>query len=160
MRPRTLTPEAASVLRKFRVIFNSVRRHFREIERKAGVSGAHLWALGVVADHPGIGVNELAKALEVHQSTVSNLLKTLVAKKLLAAQRSEADRRAVQLSVTAAGRKVLAKAPGPYSGVLPDALLELQPQVVKRLDRDLDTLVQVLNPDEADAFVLLSRRQR
>ena len=160
MRPRTLTPEAASVLRKFRVIFNSVRRHFREIEQKAGVSGAHLWALGVVADHPGIGVNELAKALEVHQSTVSNLLKTLVTKKLVAAQRSEADRRAVQLTVTAAGRKVLAKAPGPYSGVLPDALLELQPQVIKRLDRDLDTLVQVLNPDEADAFVLLSRRHR
>lgn len=160
MRPRTLTPEAASVLRKFRVIFNSVRRHFREIEQKAGVSGAHLWALGVVADHPGIGVNDLAKALEVHQSTVSNLLKTLVAKKLVTAQRSEADRRAVQLSVTAAGRKVLAKAPGPYSGVLPDALLELQPQVITRLDRDLDALVHVLNPDEADAFVLLSRRHR
>lgn len=160
MRPRTLTPEAASVLRKFRVIFNSVRRHFREIEQKAGVSGAHLWTLGVVADHPGIGVNDLAKALEVHQSTVSNLLKTLVARKLVTAQRSEADRRAVQLTVTAAGRKVLAKAPGPYSGVLPDALLELQPQVIKRLDRDLDTLVQVLNPDEADAFLLLSRRHR
>jgi DNA-binding MarR family transcriptional regulator len=160
MRPRALTPEAASVLRKFRVIFNSVRRHFREIEQKAGVSGAHLWTLGVVADQPGIGVNDLAKALEVHQSTVSNLLKTLAAKKLVVAQRSEEDRRAVHLFVTAAGRKVLAKAPGPYSGVLPDALGELQPQVVKRLDRDLGTLVQVLNPEDADEFLLMGRRRR
>ena len=157
---RPLTPEAANVLRKFRVIFNSVRKHFRATERKAGVSGAHVWALGVIAEQPGIGVGELAKALDVHQSTVSNLLRTLTAKRLVASERSEADKRAIHLYVTASGQKVLQRAPSPYSGVLPDALLELDPKVLKRLDRDLDRLVAILSPNEDGAYIPLGSSSR
>src|SRR3569832_850142 len=135
---RALTPEAANVLRKFRVVFNSVRRHLRATEKTAGVSSAHVWALGLIAERPGIGVNELAKALEVHQSTVSNLLRKLAAKRLVVVERNAEDRRAVQLFAPAAGQKVLQRAPGPYSGVLPQALLDLDPRLVKRLARALE----------------------
>jgi len=50
-------PDPASrVLRRFRLVFNAVKSHFRAVERKAGISGAQLWALSVVHGHPGIGV--------------------------------------------------------------------------------------------------------
>src|SRR5438045_1341260 len=74
---RTRAEAATFVLRKLRLVFNTVKGHFREVEKKAGVAGAQVWALAVIRDKPGIGVSELAKAMDIHQSTASNLIKPL-----------------------------------------------------------------------------------
>jgi len=113
---------AARVLRRFRVVFNAVKNHFREVEKKAGVAGAQLWALSVVRDRPSIGVSDLARAMDVHQSTASNLVKTLLERSLIEARKDSTDRRTVQLHLLPAGSKVLRRAPGPFAGVLPEAL--------------------------------------
>lgn len=147
------------MLRRFRVIFNSVRKHFRRTEEQARASHAHVWALSVVRDHPGIGVTELSAALDVHQSTASNLVRKLVAEGLVRQQRSDDDGRAVHLHATAAGSRLLKKAPSPYAGVLPDALLELDTLALKRLDRDLARLVAILSPNEDGAREPMSRRR-
>jgi DNA-binding MarR family transcriptional regulator len=146
---------AARVLRRFRLVFNTVRSHFRAVETKAGISGAQLWALSVVHAHPGIGVSELARAMDVHQSTASNLLRPLVDKELVVADRGGEDRRAVQLHATPRAGRVLAKAPGPFTGVLPQALGRLDQATLARLDRDLARLIAELGGDERDANVPL-----
>ena len=61
--------------------------------------------------------------------------------------RSGADRRAVQLKATARGLRVLRKAPGPFTGVLPQALESLDPATLSRLDRDLGKLARILGAD-------------
>src|SRR5688572_5650794 len=139
---------AGRVLRRFRVVFNAVKTHFRNVEKRAGISGAQLWALSVVRDHPGIGVGGLAKALDVHQSTASNLLRQLVALELVETGRTTADRRAVHLRVTRDGSKALRKAPGPFSGVLPEALASLDAATLARLERDLGKLIDALGADD------------
>jgi DNA-binding MarR family transcriptional regulator len=146
---------AARVLRRFRLVFNTVKGHFRAVERKAGISGAQLWALSVVHANPRIGVSELARAMDVHQSTASNLLRALVDKELVVADRAGEDRRAVQLQATARAGRVLAKAPGPFSGVLPEALGRLDRATLARLDRDLSRLIAELGVDERGATVPL-----
>lgn len=155
-----LPPEATRVLRKFRVLFNSVRRHFRATETKVGLSGAQVWALGVIGEHPGIGVNDLADAMDVHQSTASNLLRALTAEGLVQADRDDADKRAVRLKATAKGRKLLKDAPGPYTGVLPEALVALEARTLKRLDRDLGTLIALVGPEEDGARIPLGQKRR
>lgn len=147
---------AALVLRRFRLVFNAVKGHFRSIERKTGISGAQAWALSVVRDRPGIGVGDLARAMDVHQSTASNLLRALVEQGLVVSARGDRDRRAVKLEVTAEGLKVLRKAPGPFTGILPDALQRLDKATLARLDRDLARLVQELGiEDERGANIPL-----
>jgi hypothetical protein len=42
---------------------------------------------------------------------------------------------------------VLKKAPGPFSGVLPEALASLDAATLARLDRDLGKLIEVLGAD-------------
>ncbi|HSI55314.1 MAG TPA: MarR family winged helix-turn-helix transcriptional regulator [Ramlibacter sp.] len=156
----TMTPEAVRVLRQFRVVFNSVRKHFRVTEKKAGISGAHVWALSVVKEHPHIGVGDLARAMDVHQSTASNLVRTLLAEELVAAEKDPADRRAVQLTITAKGNRVLRSAPNPYEGVLPEALHALKAGTLKRLERDLEELIAVLDPDHSGAHIPLGRADK
>ena len=166
MATRTTTPRkkpaagetadpSARVLRRFRLVFNAVKTHFRAVETKAGISGAQLWALSVVHAHPGIGVSDLARAMDIHQSTASNLLRVLIDAGLVVAGRDGEDRRSVQLKTTARGARALSKAPGPFTGVLPDALGRLDARTLARLDRDLGRLIEELGGDERGAGVPL-----
>lgn len=151
---------AARVLRRFRLVFNTVKSHFRAVETQAGISGAQLWALSVVQGHPGIGVGDLAQAMDVHQSTASNLLRALLDAELVVSARGGTDRRAVQLQVTPRGAKVLAKAPGPFTGVLPEALARLDARTLARLERDLGRLIDELGADERAASIPLGSNGR
>lgn len=148
---------AARVLRRFRVVFNAVKAHFREVEKKAGLAGAQLWALSVIKDRPGLGIGELAGAMDVHQSTASNLVKSLLAQDLVEARKNGSDRRTVQLHVLPAGARLLRRAPGPFSGVLPSALAGLDAATLARLDRDLGKLIAVLDADERDGAIPLGQ---
>lgn len=150
-------PEPANrVLRQFRVVFNSVKTHFRQVEREAGVGGAQLWALSVIERRPGLGVTELSRELDIHQSTASNLLKSLVERGLVVASREGMDRRSVALRLLPAGQDVLRSAPMPFSGVLPDALSSLDPDTLARLEQDLGKLIALLADDDDGAGVMIS----
>ncbi|MBC7942207.1 MAG: winged helix-turn-helix transcriptional regulator [Chitinophagaceae bacterium] len=148
---------AARVLRRFRLVFNAVKTHFQQVEKKAGVGGAQLWALSVVRGNPGIGVNALAREMDIHQTTASNLVKALVKAEMMAAEKNGADRRTVQLRVLPAGTRVLRRAPGPYSGVLPGALARLDTATLVRLDRDLSKLIRELGVDDKAAGIPLAQ---
>jgi len=145
------------VLRRFRLVFNAVKTHFQQVEKKAGVGGAQLWALSVIHAHPGIGVNSLAAFMDVHQTTASNLVKALVTAEMIAAEKTAPDRRAVQLRILPAGMRVLRKAPGPFAGVLPDALATLDAKTLERMDRDLALLIAALSADEKAARIPLAQ---
>ncbi len=151
------TPPAARVLRQFRIVFNAVKTHFRQVERDTGVGGAQLWALSAIERRPGIGVTELARELDIHQSTASNLVRTLSERGLVATAREGLDRRSVALRVLPAGQAVLGRAPQPFSGVLPDALASLDPSTLVRLEQDLGRLIDLLEADEASGKLPLAQ---
>ena len=160
--PATLTPSAHAlpatrVLRQFRIVFNAVKSHFRQVEREAGVGGAQLWALSVIGHAPGIGITGLAHELDIHQSTASNLIRALVELGLVEASRGGQDRRSVALRLLPAGSEVLQRAPLPFAGVLPDALESLDEATLARLERDLGALIGLLGADESSANVPLAQ---
>jgi DNA-binding MarR family transcriptional regulator len=155
---RAATQEAAArVLRRFRLVFNAVKTHFQQVEKQAGVGGAQLWALNVIDTHPDIGVGGLAQAMDIHQTTASNLVKSLIERQMAAAQRNGLDRRAVQLRITSAGARILRKAPGPFAGVLPEALALLDAETLSRMDRDLGALIDLLQADDRAARIPLAQ---
>ena len=125
------------VLKKFRIIFGSVRQHFREVEQTCGVTGSQLWILQEVAKIPDTGVSELAERLSVHQSTCSQLVEKLAARGLIKKERNKQDQRRVGLSLTAAAQRILGSAPGPAEGILPEALQALPESALLALDQAL-----------------------
>lgn len=145
------------VLRRFRIVFNAVKTHFQQVEKSAGLGGAQLWALSVIAAQPDMGVNDLARAMDIHQTTASNLVKALLGLSLITSHRNGPDRRAVHLQVLPAGERLLRKAPGPFGGVLPEALARLDPQLLERLDQDLGALITALGADERAAGIPLAQ---
>lgn len=148
---------AVRVLRQFRLVFNTVKTHFQQVEKRAGLGGAQVWALSVVRDRPGIGVSDLARALDVRQPTASNLVKALADQDLIEVRKHARDGRAVMLHLLPAGARVLRRAPGPFTGVLPEALAALDPATLERLEQDLAELIKILGADERGANIPLSQ---
>lgn len=146
----------AQVLRRFRVVFNAVRTHFRDMEKQVGLGGAQVWALGIIKAKPGIGMGGIAQDMDIHQSTASNLIKALQKRELIEMTRALDDRRNVCLKILPAGTALLKKVSGPFEGVLPSALSELKESTLKRLDKDLSELIVLLKADESAGEIPLA----
>ncbi len=138
---------AEAVLQQFRIVLNAVKTHFQQVERKAGIGGAPLWALTIIREQPGIGVGDLAIALSVRPPTASIIVRTLSLQGFVEPSREGPDRRSVQLHITTEGRKLLRRAPRPFAGVLPEALRALEPATLDLLNRGLRELVPLLDAD-------------
>ncbi|MEO8627293.1 MAG: MarR family transcriptional regulator [Betaproteobacteria bacterium] len=111
------------------------------VERRYGVTGAQLWALRELARQPGVRVTDLAAAMALHQSTVSNMIDKLIRKRLIRRERGDEDRRVVRLHLTVAAARVLRAAPTPGSGMLANALEGLPSSALTGLDRQLEALL-------------------
>jgi DNA-binding MarR family transcriptional regulator len=135
-------PDTLSALMQFRQIFRTAKQHFSSVERAVGVTGAQLWALREIGDHPGLKVTELAEAMALHQSTVSNLLEALSRQGLVERRRSHTDQRVVHCFLSTSGKRIVRKAPQPARGVLPDALAALPASELRKLNRSLQVLLE------------------
>lgn len=144
----TSTPDsikaATNALKKFRVIYGTVRQHFREVEQSCGISGSQLWLLQEIHRTQNIGVSELANRLSIHQSTCSQLVDKLAKAKLVTKIRSEQDQRRVGLCITEQAIAILSKAPSPAEGVLPEALNAMPKDVLLELDSVLEKVIKQL----------------
>ncbi|MDE2118544.1 MAG: winged helix-turn-helix transcriptional regulator [Betaproteobacteria bacterium] len=157
MSKRSKNQLSLQVLKKFRIIYGSVRQQFREVEQTCGVTGSQLWILQEVANTPGIGVSELADRLSIHQSTCSQLVEKLVVRGLITKERSKEDQRRVGLRVTEEASKLLRSAPGPAEGILPEALQALPESALLALDNSLIGVIgQLRIHDDKFAGKLLS----
>jgi DNA-binding MarR family transcriptional regulator len=138
-------------LQQLRTIFASARRHDTEVRRIAGISGSQLWALSEIARSAGMRVNDLSERMALHQTTASNLINALVELKLVRRDRDEEDQRIVRLRITTDGKRMLLRAPGPYAGLLVDALRHMQTPELRRLKSALLVLANVLRDASAGA---------
>lgn len=142
---------AVLALRQFRQIYAAVRTHFHHVEQLTGTGPAQLRALSILHGRPDTRVSELATAMDIHQSTASNLVKSLLARKLIRSSRCETDARVLQLRLLPAGERILQRLPGAYIGVLPRALQTLPEPVLRRLNADLDILLEAMDADDSTA---------
>ena len=156
--PALATPVTSTkVLRRFRVVFNAVRTHFRQMEKEVGLGGAQVWALSIIANAPGIGIGKIAAQMDIHQSTTSNLVRDLQRKNLISVAKATEDRRNVQIHALPAGLQLLEGVRGPFTGVLPLALDQLDRATLNRLDQDLGALIALLQADETAAEIPLAK---
>jgi DNA-binding MarR family transcriptional regulator len=129
------------ILQSFRTVVGSARNYDAEVRSRTGISGSQLWALSEISREGGMSVNAVAERLALHQTTASNLVNTLSERRLIRRVRDQADQRVVRLYATADGMRLLLRAPGPYAGLLIDALRKLEPTELSKLLRGLGALL-------------------
>ena len=145
------SPLALEVLQQFRVIYGTLRQHFREVEARCGLTGSQMWILQEVQRTPELGVTELALRMGIHQSTCSQLVDKLVSQAYLTKNRQQEDQRRVGLALDSKGLEAISMLPGPAQGILPAAISDLPDVAIKTLHINLSELIRHL-PGKDDSF--------
>lgn len=133
--------DVRSVTHGLRIVMRAIQDYSRHVERQCGLSSSQLWALWELFASPGMTISELAAALYIHQSTVSNLLDKLEIKGLVERRRDGPDQRIVRLHLSDAGVALLSNAPRPAQGALTPALQQLPDASLQCLSAGLGDLV-------------------
>ncbi|HEY4187036.1 MAG TPA: MarR family winged helix-turn-helix transcriptional regulator [Polyangia bacterium] len=146
-------PDAAAreVLDGVRRIVRVLRESSRASERHVGLSAAQLFVLQRLAQTSALSMNELAAQTLTHQSSVSVVVSKLVARHLVARAASSADGRRVEVTLTKAGRAVVARTSlVPAQDRLIAGVLRLPPKDRAALADGLRRLVAAMSlPTEA-----------
>ena len=132
--------DVRGVMDSIRRIVQALRLYDRQAEKRVGLSGAELFVLQKLDVETGTSVNELARRTHTHQSSVSVVTRKLVDKKLVRRMRSKADGRAVELSLTPRGRRILRGTPEAAQ----DRLLAAVHQLAAPRRRQLKSLLEEL----------------
>lgn len=140
--------ELQSVLDDLRRLVKALGASSRSAQARVGLTGAQLFVLQSLRGRQAISMNQLAERTRTHQSTVSVVVKRLVAAGLVARSVAADDGRRLALSLTAAGRARLKKAPqAAQEGLI--AGLERLPRPTRAcLARDLHRLVEAMRLDD------------
>lgn len=157
-RPRTdaTTEAVALVLTGIRRLDRGLRLAARNAERATGLSAAQLFALEHLSDDRPLSLNELARRTFTDRSSVSVVVDRLAEAGLVSRATDPSDRRRAQIRITAAGRRILDRAPLAPTDLLITALEELPSGSVRALGQSLARLNDELG--FTDAAMLFDSR--
>jgi DNA-binding MarR family transcriptional regulator len=104
-------PRTREILDAIRRVVQALRESSRLAEARAGLSGAQLFVLRMVAESPGLSLNELAERTRTHQSSVSAVVARLTRKGLVQKRTSAGDARRIEIRLLPVGARRLDRAP-------------------------------------------------
>lgn len=145
--PAVATEETRIVLDSIRRLVQGLRVAARTAENELGLSGAQLFVLQKLGEGGPMSVNDLAERTFTHQSSVSVVVQRLVEKGLVHREPSEEDRRRVDLSLSAAGRKLLSRSPAAAQDDIISAMESMPAAARKQLAQRLSELVTAMGLD-------------
>jgi len=99
------------VVNSLRRITQAIRLSSSVVQDRLGITGAQLFVLQELAELPGASLRELADRTLTDQSSVSVVVSRLVDGGQVARRISSVDARRTELTLTAAGRVLLRRAP-------------------------------------------------
>ena len=108
--PNNLSSEN-QIVAAIRRIIRAVDLHSRRLVEEYGLTGPQLAVLREAGRLGHTSISPLARAVHLSQPTVTGILDRLERRGLVERRRNAADRRAVNVTVTAEGHKILNRAP-------------------------------------------------
>jgi len=139
--------EIPEVIDNLRRIFQAVTEYSRSAERETALTGPQLWALKILAQDAPLRVSELARRMYLRPATVVGILDRLETKGLVTRNRSETDRRAVDLDLTGAGRTLVANAPEVAQTMLIKGLETLSDEQFSQVLEGMQHMVRLLGAE-------------
>lgn len=148
--------QVANIIDNIRRFFQVLNEHSKLVERETGLTGSQLWAIKTIAGAEPIKPSELARRMYLHPATVVGLIDRLVNRGVVVRDRSEQDRRVVEIRLTEAGRRLLLSAPEVPQEMLVEGLEGLSHEKLSRVADGMEDLVVILGAQGLAPQLLLS----
>ncbi|MCG3113149.1 MAG: MarR family transcriptional regulator [Candidatus Manganitrophus sp. SB1] len=146
----------AKIVQSFRRIFKAIHQYSEEVLKEFGVTGPQLWLLKTLREEGGTSVGELSEKMYLHISTVSGIIDRLEAKGYVVRKREAPDRRVVTVHLTAAGKRIVDRAPEPSQGKLLYSLQTLSEKEVLEMHDALQKIVRLMELEQIEATFFFS----
>lgn len=151
-----MTDLTDDVLVSLRRIIRANDLHSRKLGKETGLTTPQLVVMLAIVESDEPTVSEISKRVSLSQATVTNILNRLEGQELVRRQRSEQDKRRVNLEVTAKGRKLLAGAPQPLQEGFIARFNQLQDWEQYLIVSSLARIASMMDADDLDAAPLLA----
>lgn len=144
------------VLRALRRVLKKVSEHSKHLARESGLTLPQLLCLRAVSEHDTpLSLRALSKIVQLSPPTASSIVARLVRAGLLSRERSQRDRRSVEISLTEAGRERLSGLPRPLQERFLTKLNALDDLEQAEILKVLQQIVEMMNAEDFDAAPIL-----
>ena len=144
------------VLVALRRIIRATDIHSRRLGKETGLTTPQLVILRAVAVGDAPTVSEIARSVSLSQATVTTLLNKLEARGMVIRQRSEQDRRRVNVYPTDRGKVLLETAPEPLQDQFSARFRELDTWEQHQLVASIERIANMMDAETLDAAPLLA----
>jgi len=148
--------DATAIVQGLRRIVHALQLFSQDVYRGYSLTAPQLWALKTLRRDGPLSAGHLARALAVHQSSVSVLIQRLERRGLVRRARVTPDRRFVRVELTERGAAIAAEAPEPAQGRLLHALDAMPQRQLRAIRRSVDHLVRVMEASDVAARFFFS----
>ena len=121
----TRLPDVLQFMQLLWAVVHGLERSSKGMAADLGVTGPQRLVLRVVGLFPGVSAGELAAVLHVHPSTLTGVLRRLVAQRMLLRVADPVDRRRAVLRLTPAGARVNATRRGTVEAAVATVLADV-----------------------------------
>jgi len=128
----------------------------RNLARSIGLTGAQLRVLQIVHETGISNPTAISTRMGVTQATVTGMTQKLEAAGMLCRERSAADRRQMNLTITQEGRDAVDNAPDPLQQSYVRKFAQLEDWEQAMVLASLERVAVMLNADDIDASPVLS----
>ena len=135
-------------LRLLWALDHALQKRSKRLAVKRGITGPQRFALRMIDHAPGIGAGALARALKMHPSTLTGVLRRLERAGLITRQSVSGDQRRATLVLTRAGRTKVRNRTGTIEQSVSAVLGRTPAAELKRVSTFLQTLVAAIDPDQ------------
>jgi DNA-binding MarR family transcriptional regulator len=144
------------IFRDLRRVVHALELYSKDVNARFGLTAPQLWALWELDRQGAMALGALAKALQLHPSTVVGLVDRLEEKDLAQRESDPTDGRRIRIRLTPKGRGLLRRAPHPAQGRLVHGLQAMSETQVASLRRALATLVRLMEAEDLEARFFFS----
>jgi DNA-binding MarR family transcriptional regulator len=138
------------ILIAIRRVIRSMDVYSRKIYAVLGLTTPQLLCLDALGKNDHMITKELARTVNLSESTVIGIVDRLEAKQYVTRHRSQEDRRKVYLTLTKAGRGVLNKTPSLLQDKFSAALTKLDDKEQNTITQSLERVVELMEAKDLD----------
>lgn len=127
-------------------LYHLMGQYFNEVLRPYGVARSQWYMLYYIHQSGGLTQKELQRVLQIESATLTEAINSLGQKGWVIRQRSKADRRAKELSLTPVGQKLWESLPDPIMAIRGRMLQGISADDEEIARKILDKAIQNLEP--------------
>jgi DNA-binding MarR family transcriptional regulator len=149
-------PTVDQVLMALRRIIRAIDVHSHRLVQACGLTGPQLMIMRELSRRGTASSTDLARAVSLSNPTVTGILNRLALRDLIIRERSQSDRRRLQISLTPAGVEAMGGAPTMLEDTLARSFTGLQDWERNLILASLQRLAGIFHAEDLDAAPILA----